>query len=356
MLRREAVEIDAADVRRMVAGKCVLVTGAGGSIGAELCEQLLRYRPARLIAVGHGENSLHTLVGRLAQTDAQVPPASLELVVADVRDRPRLEAAFRRAQPQIVFHAAAHKHVDLMESNVEDAVSNNVLGTRNVLECAEQAGVERCVVISSDKAVNPVSVMGATKRVAELMVHDAAQRTRRPYVSVRFGNVLGSRGSVVPVFQKQIAAGGPVRVTHPEVQRYFMTIPEAVQLVLQAAALGDDSEVFVLDMGQPMRIQDLARDMIALSGLQPGRDIDIIFTGLRPGEKMAEELFRRGETHTRTKHEKIWVVQNGQAGDGSAELRRQVEALLTAAQAGAVGQVRQLLQSIVPEYRPHDPP
>jgi FlaA1/EpsC-like NDP-sugar epimerase len=349
LLRREAVEIESAEVRRMIAGRRVLVTGAGGSIGTELCQQILLYRPALLIAVGHGENSLHALAGRLRQAGPVAPP--LELVVADVRDRPRLSAALQRLRPQIIFHAAAHKHVDLMEHNVEDAVSNNVLGTRHVLECAAEAGVERCVVISSDKAVNPASVMGATKRVAELLVHEAALRTRRPYVSVRFGNVLGSRGSVVPVFQRQIAAGGPVTVTHPDIERYFMTIPEAVQLVLQAGALGECGEVFVLDMGQPVRIQDLARDLIELSGLQVGRDIDIVFTGLRPGEKMAEELFRADEAHTRTKHDKIFVIRNDQPARPEAEWRAQLEALLQAAQAGDTAEVRRVLQQIVPEYR-----
>ncbi len=234
-------------------------------------------------------------------------------VIADIRDADRLAAVFAAHRPEIVFHAAAHKHVPLMEDNVEDAVTNNVLGTRRLVEASIAAGVSHFVLVSTDKAVNPSSVMGATKRVAELIVQDAARRTGRAFVAVRFGNVLGSRGSVVPFFQRQIAAGGPVTVTHPDVKRYFMTIPEAVQLVLQAAALGCGGEIFVLDMGEPVRIADLARDLIRLSGLEPGRDIEIQYTGLRPGEKLFEELFGADEIYGQTRHEKIFVYRNGDA-------------------------------------------
>jgi FlaA1/EpsC-like NDP-sugar epimerase len=249
----------------------------------------------------------------------------------------------------VIFHAAAHKHVPLMELNVEEAVTNNVLGTRNMVEFAARSGVSHFVLISSDKAVNPSSVMGVTKRIAELIVHDAAMRSNRCFVAVRFGNVLGSRGSVVPLFQEQIARGGPVTVTHPEMKRYFMTIPEAVELVLQAAALGQGGEVFILDMGEPVRIVDLARDLIALSGMEVGRDIDIEFTGLRPGEKLFEELFRGDEHHLRTEHERVFVCRNGE-GPAESRWKSLVESLLAAAKAGDVARTRSLLQELVPEY------
>ncbi len=351
LLRREPVRTDTAQVGRLVYGKRVLVTGAGGSIGAELCRQILRCAPASLILLGHGENSIFEIFSELQAGDRnqesgdrsqgtggrrQENPQSeitnrkpqISPVIADVRFPERLAAVFHQHQPQIVFHAAAHKHVPLMEDNVEDAVTNNVFGTQHLVAASIAAGVEHFVLISTDKAVNPTSIMGATKRVAELIVQDAAQRTGRPYVAVRFGNVLGSRGSVVPFFQKQIAAGGPVTVTHPEMRRYFMTIPEAVQLVLQAAALGHGGEVFVLDMGEPVRIADLASDLIRLSGLESGRDIEIRYTGLRPGEKLYEELFDPAEAHERTEHDKIFVSVNDRAPDGKAAL---AGAALTAA-------------------------
>ena len=333
LLRREPVHTDTAQVAALIRGRRVLVTGAGGSIGSELCRQIVRCEPAELIILGHGENSIFDIQNELeAGTDAcdagvearnwqeasrpQHPATSITRpritpVIADIRDADRLAAMFAAHRPEIVFHAAAHKHVPLMEDNVEDAVTNNVLGTRRLVEASIAAGVEHFVLVSTDKAVNPSSVMGATKRVAELIVQEAARRTGRAFVAVRFGNVLGSRGSVVPFFQRQIAAGGPVTVTHPEVKRYFMTIPEAVQLVLQAAALGCGGEIFVLDMGEPVRIVDLARDLIRLSGLEPDRDIEIRYTGLRPGEKLFEELFGADEAYGRTQHEKIFVYRNG---------------------------------------------
>ncbi len=358
LLRREAVHTDLAAVQGMLAGKRVLVTGAGGSIGAELCRQIARCAPAQLIALGHGENSLFELANDLCRrgSDGLPGPYQLQTVVADIRDRDRLAAVFGRLRPQVVFHAAAHKHVPLMESNVEDAVSNNVLGTRNVVELAEQYGAERFVLISSDKAVNPCSVMGVTKRVAELLVAQAAERCRRPFVSVRFGNVLGSRGSVLPVLRQQIADGGPVTLTHPDMRRYFMTIPEAVQLVLQAAVLGQAGRVFVLDMGQPVRLVDLAHDLIRLSGLEVGRDIDIIFTGPRPGEKLFEELFGGLEQHACTEHAKIFVAANGHHAGSPLSLAEQVDRLAAAAAAGHADEARLWLQRIVPEYVPASAP
>lgn len=358
LLRREPVQVSLTDVRAMIAGRRVLVTGAGGSIGAELCRQIVRSHPAQLVALGHGENSLFTLNNELLRftpkKDTGEGRLDLKVVVADVRDRSRLECLFRQYRPEIVFHAAAHKHVPLMEDNPEDAVTNNVLGTRHVAELSEIYGVERFVLISTDKAVNPVSVMGATKRVAELIVGMVAQRAQRPYVSVRFGNVLGSRGSVVPLFRQQIAEGGPVTVTDPEVKRYFMTIPEAVQLVLQAAVMSQGGEVFVLDMGQPVKIVDLARDLIELSGYQVGRDIDIVYTGLRSGEKLFEELFLDREDYSRTSHTHIFVARNTQAHSASIQetLVQHVNKLINAAQAGRSDEVSAWLKTIVPEYSP----
>jgi len=360
LLRREPVSTDTSEVAQLIQGRRVLVTGAGGSIGSELCRQIARCAPAELILLGHGENSIFEIHNELSllKSAGQIA-CELRPVIADIRFPERLAAVFGRYRPEMVFHAAAHKHVPLMETSPEDAISNNVEGTRNLLAAAMAAGVSHFVQISTDKAINPTSVMGATKRVAELMVQAAAQATGLCYVAVRFGNVLGSRGSVVPFFQRQIAAGGPVTVTHPDMRRYFMSIPEAVQLVLQAAALGDGGEVFVLDMGEPVRIVDLAADLIRLSGLEPVRDIEIAFTGLRPGEKLFEELFADQEAHTRTRHVKIFVSRNGHVqpdedcnGAAALTLDGQLDLLIAAARRGEPDQVRCLLQAIVPEYCP----
>lgn len=361
LLRREPVYTDTAEVGRLFRDKRVLVTGAGGSIGAELCRQIIGFKPAQLILLGHGENSIFHIYNELQDAGARLKglsdssqPAACTVhpVIADVRDEARLKAVFATYRPDIVFHAAAHKHVPLMEMNVADAVTNNVLGTRTLIEASIAAGVQHFVLISTDKAVRPSSVMGATKRVAELIVQDAATRTGRAYVAVRFGNVLGSRGSVVPLFQQQIANGGPVTVTHPEMRRYFMTIPEAVQLVLQAAALGQGGEIFVLDMGEPVRIVDLAKDLIRLSGLEPEHDIEIRFTGMRPGEKLYEELFDPSENHRRTKHEKIFVSVNGQGDVPGAiletrHLSQTLDQLAAAIAQGNEATARQLLSALV---------
>ncbi len=356
LLRREPIQIDAAQVAALLRGKRVLVTGAGGSIGSELCRQILRCSPASIILLGHGENSIFDIhnelkveSSRFVAQPSNLQPSNLQPVIADIRFPERLAAVFAEHRPEIVFHAAAHKHVPLMEDNAADAVLNNILGTQRVVEASIAAGVERFVLISTDKAVNPTSVMGVTKRIAELLVEAAARQTGCSYVAVRFGNVLGSRGSVVPFFQRQIAAGGPVTVTHPDVRRYFMTIPEAVQLVLQAAALGHGSEVFVLDMGQPIRIVDLARDLIRLSGLEPEHDIEIRFTGMRPGEKLFEELFAAEENYGRTGHEKIFVAQNGR----HENLEQEVARLIAAAYRGDTAALDASFRIIVPAYR-HD--
>ena len=288
LLRREPAQIDERRIGNSLGSRRVLVTGAGGSIGRELCRQIARWNPSALILLGHGENSIFETLLELEENFPNIP---LHPVIADIRDLDRINIVFDQLRPQVVFHAAAHKHVPLMEANVEEAISNNIQGTRNIVEVALSYNIERLVMISSDKAIRPTSVMGATKRMAELVVLDAAQRSGLPYSVVRFGNVLGSRGSVVPRFKRQILRGGPVTITHPDMKRYFMTIPEAVHLVLQAAAIGVGNEVFVLNMGEQVRILDLAEDLIRLSGLEPGRDIEIQFTGIRPGEKLYEELW-----------------------------------------------------------------
>lgn len=308
LLRRAPVVIDQKAVGELVRDVCVLVTGAGGSIGSEICRQVARLGASELVLLDHAENGIFDIHNELL---ANRPDLSMKPVIADIRDANRMKAIFESYRPQVVFHAAAHKHVPLMETNQVEAVTNNVGGTSNVVEAAERSGVSRFVLISTDKAVNPTSVMGATKLIAEQIVHEAAMRTGLPYVSVRFGNVLASNGSVVPLFKSQIAAGGPVTVTHEDMTRYFMTIPEAVQLVLQAAALGHCGETFVLDMGEPVKIVQLARDLIELSGLEVGKDIDITFTGLRPGEKMFEELLMGDEEFVETSHSKVFAVRNG---------------------------------------------
>jgi FlaA1/EpsC-like NDP-sugar epimerase len=286
--------------------------------------------------------------------------------VADIRDRSRLERLFARYRPELVFHAAAHKHVPLMEANLCEAVSNNVLGTRNLAHVAANAGVSHFILLSTDKAVNPTSVMGVTKRVAELLVYQVSQQDGACFAAVRFGNVLGSRGSVVNTFKRQIAQGGPVKVTHPEMRRFFMTIPEAVQLVLQAAALGQGGEVFVLDMGEPVRIVDLATDLVRLSGFRPrvrmdgggvledGEpwDIEVVFTGVRPGEKLYEEMFAEGEDCRPTRHEKILVAANGQARFARVHLDERLARLAELVRAGDAVRTQLLLQEIVPEYTP----
>lgn len=306
ILGREPVRVDLAAMAGYLAGEVVLVTGAGGSIGSELCRQVASFGPSRLILLGHGENSIYEIHQELSRT---CPDLTLTQAVVDVKDEAAIEQLFRTYKPAVVFHAAAHKHVPLMEMNPTEAIKNNVLGTRVVARAADHYGSQAFILISTDKAVNPTSIMGASKRVAEMVVQEIARRSKTRFAAVRFGNVLGSRGSVVPLFQRQIAAGGPVTVTHPEMTRYFMTIPEAVQLVIQAGALVRGGEIFVLDMGEPVKIVDLARSMIILSGYEPGRDIEIAFTGVRPGEKLYEETLTVGEGVNATSHERIFIAR-----------------------------------------------
>lgn len=302
LLQREPIQTDCQDLHPLITGKTLLVTGAGGSIGSELCRQISQYKPKTLVLFERYENALHAL---LLELRAAFPEAQILPRIGDVTVPDRVSEVFRQTGPDIVFHAAAHKHVPLMELNPKEAIRNNILGTRVVAEAAMKSGVERFVLISTDKAVNPSSIMGVTKRIAEHLLQDLNHTGLTKFTVVRFGNVLGSNGSVVPLFTEQIRKGGPVTVTHPEIKRFFMTIPEAVQLVLQASVMGRGGEVFVLDMGEQIRVADLARNMIVLAGLVPGKDIDIIFTGLRPGEKLYEELFEERELVEPTSHPKI---------------------------------------------------
>ncbi len=343
LLRRQPAQIQDDLVGATLSGRVVLVTGAGGSIGRELCRQIARWGPSELILLGHGENSIFESLLELRESFPLLP---MHPVIADVRDEPRLRNVFKAHRPEVVFHAAAHKHVPMMEMNVEEAITNNILGTRNLVEVALETGVQRLVMISSDKAIRPVNIMGATKRMAEMIVLDGARRSGRAFSVVRFGNVLGSRGSVVPIFKRQIAAGGPITITHPDMRRYFMTIPEAVYLVLQAASMGKGMETFVLNMGEQVRILDLAEDLIRLSGLEPGKDIEIVFTGVRPGEKLSEDLFEEGNFE-KTDHPDVFRLENQAVLQGE-ELQNAIDELVKLARQGE-GQVAvNLLDSLIP--------
>jgi FlaA1/EpsC-like NDP-sugar epimerase len=346
LLQREPIQTDLQELHPLLEGKSVLVTGAGGSIGSELCRQIARYRPAKLALFERHENSLYALDLELRELFPQV---ATQAVVGDVTNASQVEAVFRACAPHLIFHAAAHKHVPMMESNQGEAVRNNVVGTRVVGEAALAAGVGQFVLISTDKAVNPTSVMGVTKRIAEFLAQDLNRRNTTRFTVVRFGNVLGSNGSVVPLFTEQIRRGGPVTVTHPEIKRFFMTIPEAVQLVLQASVLGRGGDVFVLDMGEQIRVVDLARNMIVLSGHVPDQDIKITFTGLRPGEKLYEELFDGGERVEPTPHAKIKraVGRTTMEGENLARHVRDLEALLDGSDPERLARK---LQEMVPDY------
>ena len=345
LLRRPQVE-GSADSSSYVTGQTVLITGAGGSIGSELCRQVAHARPTRLVMLGHGENSLFETYATLHNTYPDVP---LHVVVADIRDRVRIERIFQQRAPDIVFHAAAHKHVPLMEENFEDAISNNVVGTNILVDVALQAGVKRLVAISTDKAVSPTCVMGASKRMASLIVRDAARRSGRSFVVVRFGNVLGSRGSVVPCFKVQIERGGPVTITHPEMKRFFMTTSEAVYLVLEAGGMGKGGELFVLNMGEPVRIIDLAKDLIHLSGLTTVQ-IPIITTGIRPGEKLEEALWEDDARVEPTAHPDILRVTEPPTPVG--DVRAAAKELEHAAHEGDRLRVEATLCDWIPTFTP----
>jgi len=339
------------DVGSFLRGRRVLVTGAGGSIGAELARQVVRFSPAELVLLDHAENGLYFIERELSDAPHAFP---IVAVVGDVRDADGLEALFARRRPEVVLHAAAHKHVPLLEDAPREAVLNNVVGTRLLVDAADRHGVRHFVLVSTDKAVRPSSVMGASKRVCERLVQAASRRGRGSYCAVRFGNVLGSDGSVVPLFQRQIERGGPVTVTHPEATRYFMTIPEAVRLVLQAAAMGKGGEVFLLDMGEPVRVLDVARQLIRLAGLSEGDDVTVEFTGLRPGEKLHEELHSQDERARMTRRERIlaWDL----SPEDEPALRAQVAELEQVATTGDSAAIRRALSSLVPDYRPAGEP
>ena len=346
LLNRDPVRMNLKEIGGYITGKTVLVTGAGGSIGSELCRQVLRLNPTKLILLGRGENSIYEIHRELSE---KAPKGVLVPYIMNITNREGMEQVYRQYHPQVVFHAAAHKHVPLMEAEPEEAVFNNVAGTLNTAELAGQYGVERFVLISTDKAVNPTSVMGATKRVTEKIGQALNKRyPNTKYMAVRFGNVLGSRGSVVPLFKKQLAKGGPLTVTHEDMKRYFMTIPEASQLVMEAGGLGEGGEVFVLDMGEPVKIMDLAKKMISLSGLVLGQDIEIKVTGLRPGEKLFEELMTAEEGTEKTSHKKIAkaILQEEEPDT----LYRQIETLRSLKEENAIiGQ----LKTMIPTYTPN---
>ncbi len=306
LLGRKTVYLDSSEFTVFLKNQVVMVTGGGGSIGSELCRQIAHYEPKRLIILDNYENSVYDIQNELKDS---YPSLRFDAIIASIRDSERIEGIFAKYRPDVVFHAAAHKHVPLMEGSPSEAVKNNVFGTQNVAECAGKFKAKKFILISTDKAVNPTNIMGATKRLAEMIIQGLNQSSTTEYVAVRFGNVLGSNGSVVPLFRKQIEKGGPVTVTHPEITRYFMTTPEATQLVLQAGSIAKGGEIFVLDMGQPVKIYDMAKEMIRLAGFEPGKDISIKFTGLRPGEKLYEELLMAEEGLQATKLERIFVAK-----------------------------------------------
>jgi FlaA1/EpsC-like NDP-sugar epimerase len=346
LLNRPPSRIELQHVEPYVHGNVVLVTGAGGSIGSEICRQVASLEPKQLVLLGHGENSLFAIQQELAENGF----SRTKIVLGDVGDIQAIRNVFARSQPEIVLHAAAHKHVPILEENVCEAVRNNVFGTHNVALAAAAAGTSRVVLLSTDKAVNPTSIMGATKRACELICQSFAHRTPTEFVAVRFGNVLGSRGSVLPLFIRQVQRGGPVTITHRDMERFFMTIPEAVSLVLEAMVMGYDGQVFVLDMGKPMKIIDVARRVIEHHGLVPYRDIDIVETGLRPGERLFEELLTEGEGMTRTSHERLYIAEQERVEYNVVAAT--IDELARAVAISDAKTVVSLLQSLVPSFNP----
>lgn len=350
LLRRAPSEINLAEIAAYITGKTLLVTGAGGSIGSEICRQIIPFQPEKLLLLGHGENSIYTIHQELLR-NPDLGNTVLIPIITDVQDKEKIDFIFNSFRPNIVFHAAAHKHVPMMELNPEESVKNNVVGTYNVAEAAHKFHIERFVMISTDKAVNPTSVMGASKRTAEKIVKCFAKRSATRFVAVRFGNVLGSRGSVIPMFKSQIERGGPITITHPNMIRYFMTIPEASKLVIQAGAYGKGGEVFILDMGEPVKILDLAEDLIRLAGLEVGKDIEIKFTGIRPGEKLYEELLTASEGITATKNKKIFIAKPEEVDE--EELKQQIAKLKEAASKANPREVIEAYKVIVPTFSPN---
>ena len=356
LLGRDPVKVNLREISGYLEEKIVLVTGGGGSIGSELCRQIARFRPRRIIAMDIYENTVFELANEMK---SKYPQLEFEVVIGSVRSRERVHEVFEKYKPHVVFHAAAHKHVPLMEKNPKEAIKNNIIGTKNLIDMADEYSVSKFVLISTDKAVNPTNVMGATKRAGEMMLQEKSTHSRTSYTAVRFGNVLGSNGSVIPIFRKQIENGGPVTVTHPDITRYFMTIPEAVQLVIQAGAMADGGEIFVLDMGEPVRIMDLAENIIRLSGYIPRVDIDIEITGLRPGEKLYEELLLDEENMKKTAHQKIYVerplpidpeLNRLLSGEDGITLEERIEEVVK----GSDSEAKEWLHTLVKSYTPQN--
>lgn len=350
LLGRDPIELDNKNIKNLIKDKTVLVTGGGGSIGSELCRQIIKYKPQNLVILDIYENTLYDIEREL---EADYPTANIKAIIGSVRDKERLEEVFNKYKPNVVFHAAAHKHVPLMETSPLEAIHNNVFGTYNVVNCADKYGVEKFVLISTDKAVNPTNIMGASKRVCEMIVQTKNKTSKTDFVAVRFGNVLGSNGSVIPLMKKQIEKGGPVTVTHKEITRYFMTIPEAVQLILQAVTYAKGGEIFVLDMGEPVKIYDLAVSLIRLMGYEPNVDIPIIITGLRPGEKLYEELLMAEEGLVSTKHDKIFITQPMHLEE--KELNEKLYELgnIKYNEDYSIKKVKEVMANVVPTY--HEP-
>ena len=349
LLGRDAVKLDNKNIGKLIKNKTILVTGGGGSIGSELCRQIVKYQPEKLVIVDIYENNLYDIEQELRMN---YPNMKIEAIIASVRDKKRLKEIFDKFRPYLVFHAAAHKHVPLMETSPLEAIKNNVFGTYNVVNCADEYGVKRFVLISTDKAVNPTNIMGATKRLCEMIVQAKDKVSSTEYAAVRFGNVLGSNGSVVPLFKKQIAKGGPVTVTHKDITRFFMTIPEAVSLVLQAMSGAKGGEIFVLDMGEPVKIYDMAVNLIKLSGLEPNVDIPIKITGLRPGEKLYEELLMAEEGLEETKHDKIYIAEPSNINmQNIAEKLNELEELLKNSSNDQKDRIKQVIKEVVPTFK-----
>jgi FlaA1/EpsC-like NDP-sugar epimerase len=347
LLGRDPVSLDLPAIRAGLAGKCILISGGGGSIGSELCRQVARLAPARLVVLDHSEFNLYKIDFEL---NRHFPSIEIVSILGDVTDATTVEHVFDQHRPAVVLHAAAYKHVPLLEPQVREAIHNNVVGTKTIADAASRFGCEIFVMVSTDKAVNPANIMGASKRIAEIYCQNLSQHSSTRYITVRFGNVLGSAGSVVPLFMEQIQQGGPVTVTHPEITRYFMTIPEASQLILQAGVMGKGGEIYVLDMGQPVKIIYLAEQMIRLSGLEPGKDIEIKFTGLRPGEKLYEELFHEKEALVSTAHSKILLAKH--RGWDWDNLQNLLGSIGTACQSYDEDTIRELIHRFVPELTP----
>jgi len=345
LLGREAVQLDLDLIEAFARNKTILVTGAGGSIGSEMCRQLCNFNPKLLLLIEQAENPLFYVERELRK---RFPTVCIQAVICNITDQKRVEEIFEQFRPQVVIHAAAHKHVPLMELNPGEAIKNNIVGTRVIADASDKCGATNVVMISTDKAVNPTSIMGSSKRIAETYIQDLNRTSKTHFVTVRFGNVLGSDGSVVPIFKKQIAEGGPITVTHPEMKRYFMTVPEASQLVLQAATMGKGGEIFVLDMGEPVKIVDLARELITLSGFRPGEDIEITFTKPRPGEKLFEELSIKGEDMQPTRHPKIAIWKN--IPMDREKLRTGMNELIDIARTKNYSDIVRKIKELVPEY------